>query len=187
MFRCSVCITDLCDIIVWFAAVHYGARLLILLTVRQIYPMEATTMKKFRNKKGFTLAELLIVLAIIAILMAIAIPLFSNQLEKARISVDEANARSASSMAQAHYLITHINESSPITYYFNITNGNLEIAGHTVPEPAAQSYAEDEKSCGLGSAAANGNMTAESDRYADIPFSVTITEGKITNSWLDSH
>ena len=112
MFRCSVCITDLCDIIVWFAAVHYGAWLLILLTVRQIYPMEATTMKKFRNKKGFTLAELLIVLAIIAILMAIAIPLFSNQLEKARISVDEANARSASSMAQAHYLITHINESS---------------------------------------------------------------------------
>ena len=33
------------------------------------------------NKKGFTLAELLIVVAIIAVLVAIAIPVFTAQLE----------------------------------------------------------------------------------------------------------
>ena len=49
-------------------------------------------MKK-NNKKGFTLAELLIVVAIIAVLVAIAIPIFTSQLEKSRESTDAANVR----------------------------------------------------------------------------------------------
>ncbi len=51
-------------------------------------------MKK-TNKKGFTLAELLIVVAIIAVLVAIAIPVFTSQLEKAREATDAANLRAA--------------------------------------------------------------------------------------------
>lgn len=51
-------------------------------------------MKKMNNK-GFTLMEMLIVVAIIAVLVAIAIPVFTNQLEKAREATDEANIRSA--------------------------------------------------------------------------------------------
>ena len=47
------------------------------------------------NKKGFTLAELLVVVAIIAVLVAIAIPVFTAQLEKSREAVDAANIRSA--------------------------------------------------------------------------------------------
>ena len=47
------------------------------------------------EKKGFTLAELLIVVAIISVLTAIAVPVFSGQLEKSREMVDLANARSA--------------------------------------------------------------------------------------------
>lgn len=51
-------------------------------------------MKK-NNNKGFTLMEMLIVVAIIAVLVAIAIPVFNNQLEKAREATDMANLRSA--------------------------------------------------------------------------------------------
>ena len=50
-------------------------------------------MKKHRKYKGFTFAELLIVVAIIAVLVAIAIPIFTGQLEKARRAVDIQNAR----------------------------------------------------------------------------------------------
>ena len=53
-------------------------------------------MKKVRERReGFTMAELLIVVAIIAVLVAIAIPVFNSQLEKSREATDEANIRSA--------------------------------------------------------------------------------------------
>lgn len=52
--------------------------------------------KKLRkNEKGFTLAELLIVVAIIGVLVAISIPIFTSQLEKAREATDMANLRAA--------------------------------------------------------------------------------------------
>lgn len=61
-------------------------------------------MLKKMNKKGFTLAELLIVVAIIAVLVAISIPIFSAQLEKAREATDMANIRSAYAEVIANYL-----------------------------------------------------------------------------------
>ena len=51
--------------------------------------------KKVRERReGFTMAELLIVVAIIAVLVAIAIPVFTSQLHKAQDATDVANIRS---------------------------------------------------------------------------------------------
>ncbi|MEE8815731.1 MAG: prepilin-type N-terminal cleavage/methylation domain-containing protein [Lachnospiraceae bacterium] len=57
-----------------------------------------------QNKKGFTLAELLIVVAIIGVLVAISIPIFSKQLEKARDAATIANIRSAYAEAMSEYM-----------------------------------------------------------------------------------
>ncbi|MDD6195715.1 MAG: prepilin-type N-terminal cleavage/methylation domain-containing protein [[Clostridium] aminophilum] len=56
---------------------------------------EMIMLKIMRERKGFTLAELLIVVAIIGVLVAIAIPIFTAQLEKSRDAVSAANARAA--------------------------------------------------------------------------------------------
>lgn len=64
------------------------------------------------GKKGFTLAELLIVVAIIAVLVAISIQIFSAQLEKSREATDAANIRSAYAEVSADLLT---NESTDKT------------------------------------------------------------------------
>lgn len=50
-------------------------------------------LQKLKNKKGFTLMEMLIVVAIIAVLVAIAIPTFSGALTKSKEAADVANIR----------------------------------------------------------------------------------------------
>ncbi len=66
------------------------------------------------NKKGFTLAELLIVVAIIAVLVGISIPIFSSQLEKAREATDAANIRSKYAEMMTS-IITNENTSNTYT------------------------------------------------------------------------
>lgn len=64
-------------------------------------------LKKLTNKKGFTLMEMLIVVAIIAILIAIAIPTFSGALTKAHTATDTANIRAGYASAQIEVMTSN--------------------------------------------------------------------------------
>ena len=68
-----------------------------------------------RGVKGFTLMEMLIVIAIIAVLVAIAIPVLGAQLDRAKATTDEANIRDGYASAQVMYLQDEITAST--AYY----------------------------------------------------------------------
>lgn len=88
-------------------------------------------MKKLNNKKGFTLAELLVVVAIIAVLVAISIPIFTSQLEKAREATDLANMRAAKAAAVTAYLSDDATlgvgstQTGDVTVYYDAPSGKL--------------------------------------------------------------
>ena len=85
--------------------------------------------KKLAGKKGFTLAELLVVIAILAILIAIAVPVFTHMVAEANLRVNQANVHSVRSAAVAH-ILTNLgmpddSGSSPevlLNAYINHTN-----------------------------------------------------------------
>lgn len=58
-------------------------------------------MKK-NNKKGFTLVELVIVVAVMAILVAVAIPTISSITTTAQNAVDDSNARTIESVIKLY-------------------------------------------------------------------------------------
>lgn len=86
--------------------------------------------KLMKNKKGFTLMEMLIVVAIIVILVAISIPVFTSQLNNAKQATDDANKRAAKGVATTMYLAGEFEDEfsdtvKSVTYYYDAENGEL--------------------------------------------------------------
>ena len=93
--------------------------------------------KSFKNNKAFTLQELLIVIAIIAILIAVTIQIFSASLEKSRRAVDMSNARNIVAALSVGYLsgaADSYNDYSDSTFeshanwWKSAASSNIEIA-----------------------------------------------------------
>ena len=97
-------------------------------------------MKKLTNKKGFTLIEMLVVIAIIAVLVAIIIPVVSSATDKAAAATNAANLRSIKAEATTDLLNGATNDEG----YVKFTPKN----GSTPASFTPRTGAPEAKKCG---------------------------------------
>ena len=132
-----------------------------------------------QNKKGFTLVELLIVVAIIAVLVAISIPIFTSQMEKSRIATDQTNVRSAKAAAAAEYMSN--GESGSVSYLYNggtVTKIDLTNSMALDKVASESGYGKSTKED------TDGTITGATGTPKDSVVEVTINGSDITARWI---
>lgn len=95
--------------------------------------------RKLKKTGGFTLIEMLIVVAIIAILVAVSIPMVNSSLGKARKATDDANERAAKAAAIVEYMINGTG-SGANKYCYNEDGTVLDA--DTAPSADGYSYGQ---------------------------------------------
>ena len=141
-----------------------------------------TLQKKRKSKKGFTLMEMLIVVAIIAVLVAIAIPTFSSQLDKARLATDQANVRSTYAVMQASKLTGQNPEDgtglpTSDTKYYMLKNGTFK-AGTTAPTNAYRL----QSNVSAGEVETVPDFSGNKNNYVIIQYTVSGGTWTVTNA-----
>ena len=98
--------------------------------------------KKMREERaGFTLAELLVVVAIVAVLVAIAVPLFSSSLTSAEDAVKKANERSVKAEVTTGYLADGFDKTKYNNMYYSANDkGDLTGPASAASEGAKYVY-----------------------------------------------
>lgn len=109
--------------------------------------------EKLRAQKGFTLVELMIVIAIIGILVTIVLPKFTNATDSAKKAKIEADLRTIDSTIVMYYAA---NGRYPATITILNTDGYLT----SVPTPPSQVGATDVTTYGIQGASGDTNVGA---------------------------
>jgi len=102
------------------------------------------------NRKGFTLIELLIVVVIIGILAAIAIPKFSNTKEKAVLAAMKSDLRNLASAEESYYAdYTQYMSAASSGSYYKGSAGNVVLFTGSTSWTATVTNPGTTKTCGM--------------------------------------
>ena len=134
--------------------------------------------RRHDNEKGFTLLELLIVIALIGTLVSIAVPAFGGKINEAKITTDQANVRNAQAAAIAQYMAA--GGAGSRTYYFNAGTG---MAQEDPASPAISGYGQYDKNDKADVIGASGtpNQGGEAG-YVKVAIS---DNGSVSMSWAN--
>lgn len=138
---------------------------------------------KLRKNGGFTLIEMLIVVAIIAILIAVSIPLVNGALEKARDATDQANERAAKAEAALVYL--GVTDNMPAGYI-----AGSEFTGTLYYDAQNGTMVTDKAPAGYGKCTDTNHLKTANVTYPDdgsnVDAYLTVTwdaNGKVSLTW----
>ena len=140
----------------------------------------------YHNKKGFTLIEMLVVIAIIAVLVSIIIPTVTSATTKAEAAADAANLRSTLGLLNSELALN----STPEEYVPTLTPAESKYTPgakihilYTVPGFIKVYFVKDSKYYGLAylaDVAENGSSTLPLTKPADAGDWYIAGEGKVT-------
>ena len=103
-----------------------------------------------RNKKGFTLVELLAVIVILALIMSIAIVSIGGILNSARVSTFKETAAGIIDGVQKHLIVNNMLQPKDTTSYYTFTGDIVEKGGVDSPLGGQIKYKSDTANQGTG-------------------------------------
>ena len=139
--------------------------------------MKKFTQKK-KNNKGFSLVELIVVIAIMAVLMAVLVPTLVRNVEKSRVQTDKsalAEVRQSviTALAQEKFI-----DANPSTTGATVdANGKITIADLFADDDASKALAtEVEATIGASTVALKSSMSDD----ANVRLSFDTRKGQVT-------
>ncbi len=117
--------------------------------------------KKMKRSGGFTLIEMLIVVAIIAILVIVSIPMVNSSLEKAKSATDDANERAAKAAAMIEYMLN--GGTNPGPYKYDAATGKASTSDPTDNDYGQGSEKDGKKRSGYVIVTIDANGSAKTE------------------------
>ena len=138
-------------------------------------------MKKFRkNNKGFTLVELIIVIAIIAILTVVAAPQYIKYVDESRWSKDQNNAASLLTAVQVA-IVDNGSDADPdndiVATKVVFSDSGVALTGDT------GDYLDTALKASLGADYADMEVTNKTDGADKDAYTITIANDVATGEW----
>ncbi len=95
---------------------------------------------KMQNQKGFTLVELMVVVVILGILVAIAVPVYNNVTDKAKQAAIDANVRTLQGAVNMYFAVED-NYPTVITDLNDYVEGDVNGDNGLGPEGVTYKFA----------------------------------------------